>query len=106
MLASSIPRRKFLHPRYAIRNIEERTCRCSDSWIPAFLTYLGALPVRLGLITDIHERVLDLKLALAAFDRHGVDRVICLGDVFETGAAIRETVALLAERHIAGVWGN
>jgi Calcineurin-like phosphoesterase superfamily domain len=62
--------------------------------------------MKLGLITDIHEQVADLALALDACDRHGVDRIICLGDVFETGSALRETVALLAPRGIAGVWGN
>jgi len=62
--------------------------------------------VRLGLITDIHEHVTDLELALAECDRRGVDKVICLGDVFQTGEGIRETVALLAQRSIAGVWGN
>src|SRR5262245_43082938 len=62
--------------------------------------------VRLGLITDIHEHVADLKLALAECDRRGVDRIICLGDVFQTGEAIHETVSLLAQRDIAGVWGN
>ncbi len=62
--------------------------------------------MKLGLVTDIHEHVADLALALAQCDRHGVDRIICLGDVFETGAAIGETVALLAQRGIAGVWGN
>jgi hypothetical protein len=62
--------------------------------------------VRLGLITDIHEHVDKLELALAECDRRGVDKLICLGDVFQTGDAIRETVSLLAQRHIAGVWGN
>lgn len=62
--------------------------------------------MRLGLITDIHEHVADLELALAELDRRGVERIICLGDVFQTGSAIRETVAMLAERRIAGVWGN
>jgi hypothetical protein len=62
--------------------------------------------VQLGLITDIHEHVADLELALAACDQRGVDRIICLGDVFEMGKCIRETVALLAARGIAGVWGN
>jgi predicted phosphodiesterase len=62
--------------------------------------------MRLGLLTDIHEHVDDLKLALAACDHLRADRIICLGDVFETGKAIDETVALLAERGIAGVWGN
>jgi Calcineurin-like phosphoesterase superfamily domain len=62
--------------------------------------------MKLGLITDIHEHVADLELALAECDRHGVDKVICLGDVFQNGEAIRETVALLAQRNIVGVWGN
>ena len=62
--------------------------------------------MKVGIITDIHEHVGDLRLALAACDRHRVDRIICLGDVFQTGEAIHETVALLAERRIPGVWGN
>jgi hypothetical protein len=62
--------------------------------------------VKLGIITDIHEQVADLERALAQCDRHGVDQVLCLGDVFQSGEAIRETVALLARRGIAGVWGN
>ena len=62
--------------------------------------------MKLGLITDIHECVADLEMALAQCDRHGVDEVICLGDVLSTGEAIRETVSVLAQRRIAGVWGN
>jgi hypothetical protein len=62
--------------------------------------------MRLGLITDIHEHVADLKLALAACDRQHADRILCLGDLLEKGEALRETVALLDERGIAGVWGN
>jgi len=62
--------------------------------------------VKVGLVTDIHEHVADLQLALAACDRYEVDQIVCLGDVFQTGKAIRETVALLAQRGIAGVWGN
>jgi hypothetical protein len=62
--------------------------------------------MRLGLVADIHEHVDDLALALAQCDRHGVEQIVCLGDVLQTGSAIRETVALLAPRRIAGVWGN
>lgn len=62
--------------------------------------------MRLGLITDIHEHVDDLRQALALCDRTGVDRIVCLGDLVETGRALPETVALLAARNIAGVWGN
>jgi len=62
--------------------------------------------VKVGLVTDIHEQVADLALALAQCDRRGVDKIICLGDVFQTGEAIHQTVSLLAQRNIAGVWGN
>ena len=62
--------------------------------------------MKLGLITDIHEYVEDLQCALVELDRHGVDRILCIGDVVQTGERLPETVALLAERKIAGVWGN
>jgi hypothetical protein len=62
--------------------------------------------VKLGLITDIHECVEELQRALDEFDRRGVDRILCIGDVAQTGERLPETVALLAERKIAGVWGN
>src|SRR5437879_5298486 len=62
--------------------------------------------MKLGLITDIHEHVEHLRRALAEFDRRGVERILCIGDVVETGQQLHETVALLAERGIAGVWGN
>jgi hypothetical protein len=62
--------------------------------------------LKLGLISDIHEHVTDLRLALAECDRHRVEQIICLGDVFQLGEAIHDTVALLAQRGIPGVWGN
>ncbi len=62
--------------------------------------------MKLGLITDIHEHVADLECALARFDQHHVDRVLCIGDVMRSGDCLHETVAILAERNIAGVWGN
>lgn len=62
--------------------------------------------MKLGLITDIHERVDLLRRALEACAAHGVDEVLCLGDLFRTGDAIRETVELLAARNIPGIWGN
>jgi hypothetical protein len=62
--------------------------------------------VKLGLITDIHEHVPELERALAEFDRRGVERILCIGDVVERGHRLAETVAILAKRKIAGVWGN
>ena len=62
--------------------------------------------MKLGLLADIHEDVEHLSLALARFERAGVDRVVVLGDVFETGRRIEETVALLAAAGAVGVWGK
>ena len=62
--------------------------------------------MRLGILADIHEDVPKLTLALRHCRREGVRRVVLLGDVFDTGKNLRETVALLAEAGAVGVWGN
>jgi len=62
--------------------------------------------MRLGLIADIHEQVEFLRAALDRFRQEQVDRVVVLGDVFETGERIEETCHLLAEAQAVGVWGN
>jgi len=62
--------------------------------------------MRLGLIADIHEQVEFLRAALNRFRQEQVDRVVVLGDVFETGERIEETCHLLAEANAVGVWGN
>lgn len=62
--------------------------------------------VRLGLLSDIHEHVPQLRAALARFRREEVDQVVVIGDVFEMGTHLAETVALLVEAGAVGVWGN
>lgn len=62
--------------------------------------------MRFGLIADIHEQVEFLRAALDRFRQEQVDRVVVLGDVFETGERIEETCRLLAEANAVGVWGN
>jgi hypothetical protein len=62
--------------------------------------------VKLGILSDIHEAVELLEQALARFDREGVDRVVVLGDLFETGPRIEATVALLEAAGAVGVFGN
>lgn len=66
----------------------------------------SVLVMKLGLITDIHEHVENLQVALAQFERHGVDQVVVIGDVFEMGKRIESTCQLLAEAKAIGVWGN
>jgi hypothetical protein len=62
--------------------------------------------MKLGLITDIHEDVEDLRTALDEFRNTKVDQVVVIGDVFETGERIEETCRLLADARAIGVWGN
>ena len=62
--------------------------------------------MKLGLITDIHEQVELLRLALDRFDHERVDQVVVIGDVFEMGQRIEETCRLLSQLNAIGVWGN
>ena len=62
--------------------------------------------MKLGLLADVHEAVEPLSEALRTFRQEGVDQVLVLGDVFETGARIRETCRLLADAGAIGVYGN
>lgn len=62
--------------------------------------------MKLGLITDIHEHVENLRAALDCFNSANVDQVVVIGDVFEMGQRIEETCRLLAGTRVIGVWGN
>lgn len=62
--------------------------------------------MKLGLITDIHEQVDLLRVALDRFDKEQVDQVVVIGDVFEMGKRFDETCRLLADANAVGVWGN
>lgn len=62
--------------------------------------------MKLGLITDIHEHVENLRAALNRFQTEGVDQVVVIGDVFEMGERIDETCRLLTDAAAIGVWGN
>jgi hypothetical protein len=62
--------------------------------------------MRLGLLADIHEHTKELRKAIAVLQQHGADRFVVLGDVFEAGKRMEETVGLLQEVQAVGVWGN
>ena len=65
--------------------------------------------MRLGLVADIHDDAVRLRAALARFRERSVDRVLTLGDSFETlgrGDPGAEVARLLAEAGAIGVWGN
>ena len=62
--------------------------------------------MKLGLITDIHEHVEFLRLALDRFANIQVDQVVVIGDVCEMGKRLEETCRLLSDVKAIGVWGN
>ncbi len=62
--------------------------------------------MRIGLLADIHEDVEALSSAIWTCRRAGVDRLLTLGDIFETGERFAEAVDLLREADVGGVWGN
>ncbi len=62
--------------------------------------------MRFGLLADIHEHVEFLRLAIDRLQECKAERIVVLGDVFETGKRLAETVSLLVKAQAVGVWGN
>ena len=62
--------------------------------------------MRIGLIADVHADLPGLYCALALFERLGVDRVICAGDVVEKGPHGDAVVRALRTASIPTVRGN
>lgn len=62
--------------------------------------------MRIGILADIHENVMHLRWAIDVLRKQGADSLVVLGDVFELGHRLGETVDLLAEAGAVGVWGN
>lgn len=62
--------------------------------------------MRIGLLADIHGDSMLTRLALDAFWRRSVDRVLVLGDLFESGQCMDTLIDLLVEANVEGVYGN
>lgn len=62
--------------------------------------------MKLGILADIHEHVDELRQAIAVLEKHGADRFVVLGDVFENGRRIEVTAQLLRDVGAIGVWDN
>ena len=60
----------------------------------------------LGLFSDVHASVSPVREALSLFQRAGVDRVLCAGDIAGYHAEVEETVALLVDNDVQAVRGN
>jgi len=67
------------------------------------------MSVRIGIVADIHDAVEPLERALSLLRERGVDRIVTLGDAFETfepGDPGPKVGALLQGAGAVGVWGN
>jgi hypothetical protein len=62
--------------------------------------------MKLGLLADIHEHTRHLQKAIALLQQQGAEQFVVLGDVFDTGKRIEQTVRLLQQVEAVGVWGN
>jgi len=62
--------------------------------------------MKLGILADIHEQTDELRKAIDLLKLHGAERFVVLGDVFEMGKRIDDTVRLLQQVGAVGVWGN
>ncbi len=62
--------------------------------------------MKYGLIADVHEDLEFLEAALARFRREQVDRILFLGDLFETGSNVEAAARIMGEANVEGVWGN
>lgn len=62
--------------------------------------------MKLGLLADIHEDVSRLRIAIDRLRDLGADSLIVLGDVFDRGPGMDETVSILEDAGAIGVWGN
>jgi predicted phosphodiesterase len=61
---------------------------------------------RLAIISDIHGNLICLNTILVEIEQHGVDQIICLGDVAASGPQPQECLARLEEIDCPVVMGN
>lgn len=64
------------------------------------------MPVKIGLVSDVHASPDPLLQALEIFRSHGVETILCAGDVAGYGSSLTETIDLLVEHHCQVILGN
>ncbi len=62
--------------------------------------------MKVGILADVHESVDHLRWALAVLRREGAERLILVGDVCGMHTDLEQTVGLLDDAGVVGVWGN
>lgn len=64
------------------------------------------MTTKIGLISDVHATAGPVQEALAVFQRHGVDRIFCGGDIAGYGTELDQTIDLLNKSGCETVMGN
>lgn len=65
--------------------------------------------MRIGIVADIHDAVGPVRVALRQFQELGVEKIVTMGDAFETfepGSPGAQVARDLADAGAIGVWGN
>ena len=60
----------------------------------------------IGIISDVHATPQPVKEALELFKHHGVDHILCAGDIAGYGVELDETIELLIEHQCISILGN
>ena len=66
----------------------------------------GETDLKIGILADIHEAHQQLRRAIDCLRSEKVQEFVVLGDIFETGRGLENTVELLAQIGVVGVFGN
>jgi len=67
---------------------------------------VSSLPVKLGLLSDIHSHAPALQNALDLLEKQGVDRLLCLGDMVQEGKDALPVLRLIRQYDVLAVFGN
>lgn len=62
--------------------------------------------MKVGIFSDVHGHLAELKKTIALLESHAVDKLICTGDLVDKGTESDAVVKLMKERAITCVQGN
>lgn len=64
------------------------------------------MPTVIGIISDVHATPKPVRDALHIFKQHGVDHILCAGDIAGYGDELDETIELLNKHQCISIVGN
>jgi len=62
--------------------------------------------MRYAIFSDIHSNLESLESALAAYNKEGIDKYLCVGDIVGYGANPKECMQIIRDKDIITVAGN